>query len=170
MSDPRPDGKIHVGGAPPPTWGPVPAPRPRPQKANRPIGGYQYYLQDYPVLIPVLSLIIGGICLYLSLFSKTLQNLLLGSNPLRRQLVDYNTVMAWIIAFTIGGMFISFIFLSIHGTTQAARRLRRRPAVCPRCQAAEAGAPTPFKHAPVEGTEWEEITCPQCSHSWFGRL
>ncbi|HEX6606868.1 MAG TPA: hypothetical protein VF276_08140, partial [Chloroflexia bacterium] len=72
-------------------------------------------------------------------------------------------------AAALAGIFLSLVFLLMHGGDRLIHRLRRRPAVCPRCAATEAGSSLRFRRTPVEGTGWEEITCPQCGHAWYGR-
>jgi hypothetical protein len=122
------------------------------------------------VLAPAVVLILGGLFLYGALFTNLLRDLLMGPNPLGTALVNYNEVMAWSVAGVIGFMFLSLCFLIIHGLSLGWRRLRRQPAVCKRCGLAEKGAPVRFKHAPVAGTAWEQITCSHCGAEWYGRL
>ncbi|HMA36297.1 MAG TPA: hypothetical protein VKY74_17705, partial [Chloroflexia bacterium] len=69
-----------------------------------------------------------------------------------------------------GAMVLSGIFLLVSLIALGIRGLRRRPAVCSRCQATEQGRRRRFAHAPVGGTEWEEVTCPACGHAWYARL
>ena len=141
-----------------------PSPRRRKQK-----GGYRYYLEDHPVLVPVLTLLIGGFCVYGTIFTNLIRDLMLGPDPTRTLRDNYATFMSWGIAFIIGLMGLAVIFLVWHFLEEGLRRARRRPAVCPRCGTAEVPKTLVFAHERVEGTAWETITCPQCGHGWHAR-
>jgi hypothetical protein len=131
---------------------------------------YQYYLEDRPVLVPVVMITGCTVCVFLTIVTHLLRDWLLGATPSRADLGNYNMAMSWLAAFALAGIFLSLVFLLLHGGDRLIHRLRRRPAVCPRCAAGEAGRSLRFRHAPVEGTAWEEITCPRCGHAWYGRV
>ena len=141
-------------------------PRPRRRKQK---GGYRYYLEDHPVLGPIVTLLIGSFCIYGTILSNLFRDFMLGPDPNRTLRDQYATVMAWGIAFVIGLMGLALIFLLWHLLEEGLRWARRRPAVCPRCGTAEVFKTRPFAHERVEGTRWETITCPQCRHSWHER-
>lgn len=164
MTSPPPDDKISVRATQPTAGGPPPPNRQR--KPPPPVS--RQYMEDHPILIPVLTLGLGGLCLYATLFTTTFRDLQLGSDPLAGNTGAYNGMIGYVDAFVIGLMFLSLIFLGIHGVERAVHRLRRRPRVCPQCAAAEVGRAR-FPAAPVVGTAWAEVTCPACGHHWYGR-
>jgi ribosomal protein S27AE len=152
----------------------------RPDETVRPLGsqrereyssgGYStYYLKDRPVLVPVLTLVIGGLCIYATVFSNLLRDVMVGSGASRSVLDGFYTATSWGIAFVLGIMVIALVYLVVHFTDLGIRRLRRRPAVCPRCGTAEAPRTLPFAHEPIKDTDWENVTCPNCGTTWHGR-
>jgi hypothetical protein len=167
MSSQRGSGRISVRPAKETGGGPAPPARP---KAPQGPQSYSGYLDDHPVLVPALVLVLGGLFLYCALFTHVLRDLMMGPNPLGTALGNYNEVMAWSVAAVAGFMFLSLCFLIIHGISMGWRRVRRQPAVCKRCGLAEKAAPVRFKRAPVQGTAWEQITCSKCGADWYGRL
>ncbi|HMA33984.1 MAG TPA: hypothetical protein VKY74_05825, partial [Chloroflexia bacterium] len=76
MTPRDPNSKITIRPAPADPGG-APPRRPAPRRSRPPV--YQYYLQDHPVLIPVGTLLLGGVCLYLTIFSHLLQDLIVGA-------------------------------------------------------------------------------------------
>jgi hypothetical protein len=132
-------------------------------------GAYTYYLQDHPVLVPTITLLLGGTCLYVTIFSNLLRDALLGANPDPLVRGNFNQSMGWAIAFVIGIMFLSFVFLLVNATDAIIHKVRRRPAACPRCGLAEVKGYLRFAREPVEHTEWENITCPRCDNKWYGK-
>ena len=154
--DPR-QGKIGVGAAGPP------AP-PRPRKRAR---SYQHYLDDRPVLVPLVVLALGGACVYATLFSPIMQTLMLGAHPDRSQLKMFNDGVGGMVGMVIGAMAFALAFLLIHGASTGWQRLRRRAAVCTQCGLAETGGSRRFARVPVDGTGWVTVTCPGCGHNWY---
>jgi hypothetical protein len=149
------------------TGGPAPAAPKRPVQPRR--QSYQYYLEDRPVLVPLVMIAVCTVCVFLTIVTHVLRDWLLGPAPSRADLGNYNMAMSWMAAAALAGIFLSVVFLLLHGGDRLIHRLRRRPAVCARCGAAEAGSSLRFRRAPVDGTVWEEITCAQCGHAWYGR-
>src|SRR4051812_43798887 len=160
--DQKPDaGKINIGPAPPGAGPPAPARR----RAPRPRKVYQYYLEDHPILGPLVILALGGLCVYSTLVTHILRDLVLGSHPLSSDVVRWNGGSDWFAAFVVALMFIALIFLLINSVELLLRRVRRRPAVCARCGLTERRGAA-FRHAVVEGTIWQEVTCPGCGAAW----
>ena len=149
------------------TGGPAPAAPKRPVQPRR--QSYQYYLEDRPVLVPLVMIAVCSVCFFVTIVTHLLRDWLLGPAPSRADLGNYNMAMSWMAAAALAGIFLSVVFLLLHGGDRLIHRLRRRPAVCARCGAAEAGSSLRFRRAPVDGTVWEEITCAQCGHAWYGR-
>jgi hypothetical protein len=149
------------------TSDPAPAAPHRPAQPRR--QSYQYYLEDRPVLVPIIMIAVCTVCVFSTVVTHVLRDWLLGATPSTAELGNYNMAMSWLVAFAFAGIFLSIIFLLLHGGSRLIHRLRQRPAVCPRCGAGEAGSTLRFRRAPVEGTVWEEITCAQCGHAWYGR-
>jgi len=149
------------------TGGPAPAAPKRPVQPRR--QSYQYYLEDRPVLVPLVMIAVCSVCVFVTIVTHLLRDWLLGPAPSRADLGNYNMAMSWMAAFALAGIFLSVVFLLLHGGDRLIHRLRQRPAVCARCGAAEAGSSLRFRRAPVDGTVWEEITCAQCGHAWYGR-
>jgi hypothetical protein len=114
----------------------------------------------------VMTLLLGGLCLYSTLFSTLLRDLLLGRDFDRTMSQNFNTVIAWGIAFTVAIMILSVIFLALYGIEGAYRRVHRRPAICERCGLMEVRKILRFAHEPVKDTDWEIVTCPKCGHEW----
>ncbi len=142
---------------------------PAPDQRDRSTSPYRYYLEDHPVLGPLLTLLLGAACLYATIFSTLLRDMLVGANASRGLIDNFYLATGWIVAFVIGIMFLSFIFLLIHGVEAGVRRARRRPAVCANCGAAEVPRRVRFVHEPIDGTDWETVICSNCGHSWYGR-
>ena len=164
--DQRPNpGKINVGPAPPGSGSPAPARR----RAPQPRKVYQYYLEDHPILGPVVILLLGGLCVYSTLVTNILRDWVLGPHPLSSDVGRWNGGADWFAAFVVALMFIAFIFLLINSGELLVRRLRRRAAVCAKCGLVEQRGAT-FRHVMVEGTIWEEITCPGCGTAWYARV
>lgn len=130
---------------------------------------YRYYLEDHPVLGPVLTLVLGGACLYSTIFSTVLRDLIVGKDAAQSTINGFYTGTGWMVAFVIGIMFLSFIFLLVHTVDVTVRRVRRRPTVCPSCGTTEVPRKLRFSREPVSGTDWDTITCPDCGASWYGR-
>jgi len=130
---------------------------------------YRYYLEDHPFLGPVVTLLLGGLCLYSTIFSNIARDLLLGGGVDSTLVFNFNRATGWIIAFIVGIMFISFIFLLINIAEASARKIRRRPTVCPSCGITEVPRSLQFNHVPVKSTDWEVITCPRCEHTWHAK-
>jgi hypothetical protein len=145
-------------------------PTPAVPRGRRRREGYRYYLEDHPVLGPVITLALGGLCLYLSIFTNIMQGWLAGPGATRSSLDNVNTVIAWGIAFVVAIMALSLMFLIWQLLESGIRRARRRPTVCPRCGTIEAPATLRFAHQPVSGTSWETVTCPKCGHEWHSKL
>ena len=118
----------------------------------------------------MITLVLGGLCLYLSIFTNTVQTILAGPNATRTALENGNTVIAWGVAFVLALMALALLFLVWQLLESGIRRARRRPAVCPRCGTVEVPDTLPFAHQPVSSTSWETVTCPQCHHEWHSRL
>lgn len=152
--------KPPVAATPPPAV-------PRGRRRNE---GYRYYLEDHPILGPLLTLVLGGLCLYGSVFTNTLQTFMAGPNADRSSLTNINTALSWGVAFVIGLMGLALVYLLWHLGETGLRRARRRPAVCSRCGTVEVPGTLVFAHQPVSGTSWETITCPQCGNEWHNRL
>jgi hypothetical protein len=132
---------------------------------------YRYYLEDHPILGPVVILLLGGLCLYSTLFSTLLSDFLLPDDATRATLDQYYTAMGWGVAFVIAAMFIAFIFLLINIVASSFRRVRqRRPAICPRCGTEEVRGKVQFEHRPVEDTSWELVTCSRCGQEWHRQV
>ena len=55
-----------------------PPPEPTRKSAKR-TGGYRYHLEDHPFLGPAMTLLIGGICLYITVFSNTMRDVLINA-------------------------------------------------------------------------------------------
>ena len=164
MDPQKPDDRISVRAAPPTPAGSAPPAARR--KPPAPVS--RQYMDDHPILIPALTLALGGLCLYATLFTTLLRDLQLGSNSQAGNVGAFNGMIGYVDAFVLALMFLSLIFLGIHGVDRAVHRLRRRPRVCPHCAAAEGGA-TRFPAAPVAGTAWADVTCPACGHHWYGK-
>src|SRR4051794_22387512 len=116
---------------------PSPAPPPIPPRRKRRQGNNAYYLQDHPVLVPVLTLLLGGLCVWAAILSHTLRDLLIGPHADRASADNFATANGWIVAFVIALMFLALVYLLWYGLETAVRAARRRPLVCPRCGAAE---------------------------------
>ena len=86
-------------------------PTPAVPRGRRRREGYRYYLEDHPVLGPVITLALGGLCLYLSIFTNIMQGWLAGPGATRSSLDNVNTVIAWGIAFVVAIMALSLMFL-----------------------------------------------------------
>ncbi len=164
MDAQKPDDKISVRATPPTAGGPSGSP----PRRNPPNAVSRQYMEDHPILIPVVTLLVGGLCLYATLFTTAFRDLQLGSNPLAGNVGAYNGMIGYIDAFVIGLMFLSLIFLGIHGVERGLHRLRRRARVCPRCAAAEVGRAR-FSAVTIAGTGWDEVTCPACGHQWHAK-
>ena len=130
---------------------------------------YRYYLEDHPFLGPVVTLLLGGLCLYSTIFSNLARDILIGSGADSTMVFNFNRATGWIIAFVVGIMFLMLIFLLVNIGDVGIRKIRRRPTVCPSCGLTEVSRSTQFKHVPVKSTDWEVITCPRCEHTWHGR-
>ena len=130
---------------------------------------YRYYLEDHPFLGPVVTLLLGGLCLYSTIFSNVARDIFVGRESSEAMAFNFNRATGWIIAFVVGIMFLSFIFLLVNIGDVSIRRLKRRPSVCPSCGLAEMPRSLRFKHVPVKSTDWEVVTCPRCDHTWHGR-
>lgn len=146
------------------------APPPAVPRGRRRKEGYRYYLEDHPVLGPIITLVLGGLCLYLSVFTSTLQGWMAGPNADRSALANANTAVSWGLAFVIALMAMALMFLIWQVLESSIRRARRRPSVCPRCGTVEAPDGRRFAHQPVQGMSWETVTCPKCQHEWHSRL
>jgi hypothetical protein len=151
----------------PPAAPPSPPPVPRGRRRRE---GYRYYLEDHPSLAPIVTLALGGLCLYLSIFTNTMQGWMAGPNATRSNMDNVNTIIAWGVAFVLALMGIALIFLVWQLIGSGVRRVRRRPAVCPRCGTVEVPGTLLFAHQPVAGTSWETVVCPKCGHEWHSRL
>jgi hypothetical protein len=158
------DNPIHIRGANAPAPGTAPPPR---RREKAPLVQRQY-LEDHPILIPALTLLGGGLCLYLTLFTTTLREWMLGPQPLRTDVKAFDDFMAYMIAFAIATMFLSVIFLSVHGVDRMFHRLMRKPRICPRCRLAEEGRMR-FPFTTVAGTGWDSVRCPNCAHEWYAK-
>ena len=149
-----------------------PSPRhpPVPRRRKR-TGGYRYLLEDHPFLGPIVTLLLGGICLYSTIFSHLFEDLFLPAGSDATSRGNFGLGTSWGVAFAIAIMFLALVFL-IWTTIETAIRRRhlRQPVTCPRCGRLEGSGALRFAHAVVEGTGWEEITCPQCRHAWHRRL
>lgn len=143
--------------------------QPASRRKQQRTAGYRYYLEDHPVLAPVVTLLLGGLCLYATVFSNLLRNLLVGSDPDNPMVENFNKSTGWGIAFVFAIMVLAFIFLLINLVEMLVRRTRRKPAICPRCGLMEVRRYLRFVHDPVDGTDWENIICPQCGNIWYGR-
>jgi hypothetical protein len=148
----------------------APPPPPAVPRGRRRREGYRYYLEDHPILGPVITLLLGGLCLYLSIFTNVLPTIMAGPNATRTSVENVNTVVAWGVAFVIALMGMALLFLVWQLLESGIRRARRRPAICPRCGTVEVPDTLPFTHQPVSSTSWETVTCPQCHHEWHSRL
>jgi hypothetical protein len=141
----------------------------KPAKRRRKRGTYSYYLQDYPVLIPVVTLVLGGICVYSTIFSNLLRDLVM-SGATRSAYDNFYTVTGWGVAFVLAIMFISFLFLVLHGIDVVMHRVRRKPVACEKCGAVEHPRDLPFTREAVDDTtDVDRVTCPRCLHQWFAR-
>jgi hypothetical protein len=141
------------------------------RKTEQTIGsGYRYYLEDHPILVPVITLLLGGLCLYSTIFSNLAQRVFLGSRADDPTVVSgFNTGTSWMVAFAFGIMALAAIFLLIQLVDIGYRRVRRKPAVCKNCGMVEVFGRAPFKHESIHGTTWEVVTCPQCHTEWYAR-
>lgn len=140
------------------------------RRRRRQAGSYSYYLQDHPVLVPALTLALGGLCLYVTVFSNVMERLLMREGTDRSVLDQFYTVTGWGVAFVISIMFLSLIFLLLHGIDAGLRRVRRRPLVCTRCGLVEDRPSLSFVREPLEDTaDLDRLTCPQCGNVWFVR-
>jgi hypothetical protein len=144
-------------------------PPPITRKRKRKSGGYRYYLEDHPVLGPIITLVLGSLCVYSTIFTHLLADFMIGPDADRTMRDNFATLMSWGVAFVLGLMGISLIFLIWHVAEIGLRRARRRAAVCPRCGTAEIPKSLDFAHERVEGTAWETITCPKCGNTWHAR-
>jgi len=144
-------------------------PAPRKEKESDNNREYRYYLEDHPFLGPAVTLLLGGLCLYSTVFSNLARDILIGSGADSMAVFNFNRATGWIIAFVVGIMFITFIFLMLNIGEVGIRKIRRRPIVCPSCGLTEVFRSTPFNHVPVKSTDWEVVTCPRCEHTWHGR-
>lgn len=131
-------------------------------------GGYRYYLEDRPVLVPVVTLVLGALCLYTTVFSNLLRDIMLGGGASSEMLEGFNRALGWSVAFVVGIMALAAIFLMVHLVEAGYRRARRRPVVCPDCGLAESREMR-FTHEPVKGTDWDNISCPKCLSTWHAR-
>src|SRR5438874_12460512 len=97
------------------------------RKGERTLGaGYRYYLEDHPILVPVITLLLGGLCLYSTIFSNIAQKIFLGSKADDPTVVNgFNTGTSWMVAFTFGIMALAAIFLVIMLVDMGFRRTRR---------------------------------------------
>lgn len=132
--------------------------------------GYRYYLEDHPFLGPGLTLLLGGLCIYATIFSNGLRDLVLGRNADPTVANNFGMATGWMVAFVIGIMCITFIFLLINLGEVGVRRLRRKPLVCPACGVSEPKRGLRFKHERIKGTGWENATCSQCGNTWHARI
>jgi hypothetical protein len=155
---------IHIRGA---NAIPASAPPPARRRPHERVMQRQY-LEDHPILIPVLTVLIGGLCLYLTLFSHLLRDWMLGPAPLRTDIKVFDDFMGYMIAFAIGTMFLSLVFLGVHGVDRAFHRLTRPQRICPRCRTAEEGK-VHFPFTTVAGTGWDSVRCPNCGHEWYAK-
>jgi hypothetical protein len=142
----------------------APAPVPRDSQWVMP----REYLGDHPILVPVLSILLGGACLYTTLFSHLLRDWMLGPAPLRPDVKAFDDFMSYMIAFAFAAIFFSAIFLAVYGVEHAFRRIGRKPRACPRCRTAEEGR-SRFAFTTVEGTGWDSVRCPNCGHEWYAK-
>jgi hypothetical protein len=148
----------------------APPPTPAIPRGRRRREGYRYYLEDHPILAPIVTLVLGAVCLYLSIFTNIMQGWMAGPDPTRSTLDNVNTVLAWGVAFVAALMVVALIFLVWQLLESSIRRARRRPIVCPRCGTVEVPETLRFTHQPVSGTSWETVICPKCNHEWHSRL
>ncbi len=144
-------------------------PTPRKEKESDNNREYRYYLEDHPFLGPGVTLLLGGLCLYSTVLSNLARDILIGGGADSTAVFNFNRATGWIIAFVVGIMFITFIFLLLNIGEVGVRRVKRRPTVCPSCGLTEVFRSTPFNHVPVKSTDWEVVTCPRCEHTWHGR-
>ncbi len=142
--------------------------RPEHELKHERTGPYRYYLEDHPFLAPLVTLVLGGLCLF-AVGTNMLMSALVGPDPSRTALDQYYTAMGWTIAFVLGIMVLAFIFLMLVVVEEIIRRVRRRPATCPDCGITEVRRYLPFSHRRVPGTDWELVTCPRCGANWYAR-
>jgi hypothetical protein len=143
----------------------------RQRRSERRTGYYRYYLEDHPILGPVLILLLGGMCIYSTIFSTLLREFLLPDDATQGTLDQFYTAMGWGVAFVIAAMFIAFVFLLINLVSASFRRVRRRrPVICPRCGLAEVRGQVQFEHRQVTDTGWELVTCSRCGQEWHRQV
>jgi hypothetical protein len=121
------------------------------------------------VLVPVLTLVLGGLCIYSTIFSNVMRDLLVRGAD-RTSYDNFYTITGWGVAFVIAIMFLSLLFLVLHGIDTFLTYRRRKPFVCERCGAVDRPGNLPFKREPIDDTtDVDKITCPLCGHYWFTR-
>lgn len=162
MTPPNDDNSIQIGSSHTPTPGTQSAARAR-QKAPLAVG---QYLEDHPILIPIVTLVLGGFCLYLSVFTHTLRDMMFDPHTSSETLNLVDNSLAWIAAPVAALMLISIIFLGMHGLGRGFYRFVRKRHICPRCRAVE-DRKTLFPHTTVSGTGWYSVHCPKCAHEWY---
>jgi hypothetical protein len=130
---------------------------------------YDYYLQDHPFLGPLVTLLLGSLCIYSTVFSNLLRDLLIPRGD-RTTLDNFYTFMGWGVAFVFAIMIITIIFLGLNIVDAVLQRARRKPIVCAGCGLTEIPRSIEFAREPVEDTDdLDKITCPHCGHFWFMR-
>jgi hypothetical protein len=131
--------------------------------------GYRYYLEDHPFLVPIITIILGGLCIYSTIFSTLLRDTLLGSGADRSTLDSFYTVTGWGVAFVFALTALATIFLVLQLVDLGFKRVRRRPAICPECGLPEVKNALQFTRRRIEDTDLESLICPRCGHTWYNR-
>ncbi len=131
-------------------------------------GPYRYYLEDHPFLAPVVTLLLGGLCLFAA-GSGMVKDALIGPEANRTQLGYYHMVVSWTVALVLGIMGVALVYLMLSVLSASMRRVRRRPVSCPVCGAKEMKGAQVFPRRHVPNTDWDTVRCPQCDNTWYIR-
>lgn len=138
--------------------------RKRTRRAPRPVTNRQ------KIAALVLLLVLGALCLFATVVTDLAAGVFFGSHPDPDDLAYYRYLTAWNTAFVVVLMIFGALLLVMFLIQEwGDQRRRRQPVACPRCGAVEQPDMRRFTREVVEGTGWENITCPLCNHSWYGR-
>jgi len=143
--------------------------RPDPVYMHERSHGYRYYLEDHPFLAPAITVILGGLCIYSTIFSTLLRDVWVGSGADRPTLDNFYTATGWGVAFVFALTTLAGIFLVLNLVDLALKRVRYRPAICPECGLPEVKNALKFRRLRIEKTDLESLTCPRCGHTWYNR-
>ena len=121
----------------------------------------------YTLLFAALLLGLSSFCLYTAVFSPLLHDLFLSGRPTAPQLARYNYALGWSIGFVVLILVFSALTVILTSSEMALRRIRQTPLICPHCTTLDGGAMGRFRRSPVKGTDWTEVQCSACRHTWY---